>query len=252
MPLALRLAPVCAAGALLAAAGCDDAPGPRDPFGAPPVVASFQVTPDAVSVDTAAPTVEVPIDVRVGVAGGEGEVTVRVLVQSVDGDAVIAEGESAGTDALRSIPLTLALPRGAVGNYEVTATTEDATGRAGDRATGVFAFETPALGPPVVAATASDPAPVADGATVTLTAAVGDPDGVENVAYVELRQLDGALLFRLRDDGAGGDAAADDGTYTVRLRVPAGLAPGTYALDVVATDRTGQESAPAEVTFTVG
>ena len=246
---------------LVALAGCDDTPGVTDPFGAPPAVASFSLTPDSFTASGTDATVDVPLSIRVGLVGGEGQVTVRALVRDLDGDEVVAEEsvtQAAASPGEAVLTPTLTLPRGAIGDYEVTLTTEDASGRAGDRASALFRFSADSLGPPVVASTNADPMvitrPSSGSATLTLSAAVTDPDGLPNVARVELREpasVGGTTLFRLRDDGTGGDATADDGTYAVRLALSGAVEPGEYGFEIVATDRFGDESAPTAVTFTV-
>ena len=236
--------------------GCDETPGPSDPFGSPPSITAFSLTPDEVETASTDPTVEVTPVLRVTVAGGSGEVTVRAFVRDVDGEALLAEVEASGGPGVFELRPTLSLPRGAIGDYEILVTTEDASGRIGDRASGVLAFRSTSLGAPVVTATSSDPAtvsrPASGSAIVVLSADVADPDGVENIARVELRDpVSNGVVFRFADEGENGDAQAGDGRYTLRLAIASSTGTGTYRFGVVATDRTGRESASSEVSFTV-
>ena len=241
---------------VLAAAACDDAPGARDPFGSPPVVSAFSFTPEAFEDVSGNATITVEPTISVSVAGGSGDITVRAFVRDLDGDELVGEADASGGPGRYDLRPTLTLPRGAVGDYEITVTTEDASGVPGDRASGVFTFSSASLGGPSVAATQASPAtvqrPASGTQVVTLTANASDPDGPANLARVELRDpASGDVLFRFADDGQGGDATAADGQYTLRLAIRSGSPTGVYAFQAVAVDRTGRESVPADVSFTV-
>ena len=255
MPRALRSLPVACLCAL-ALAACDEAPGAPDPFGDPPSIAAFALLPESVEALGTDATVTIEPTLAVTVAGGTGEVTLRALVRDVDGVDLLAEVEqSVASGARAELRPQFTVPRGAVGGYEVTVTAEDATGRAGDRASGVLTFTSPSLGPPEVTRALAEPEtvprPATGSTTVDLVADVADPDGLANLAYVELRALDGSVFGRFADDGRNGDAESGDGRYFVSLRIGSGVPVGEIAFDVVAVDRAGRESAPVPVRFTV-
>lgn len=259
MPRALRSA-LAACLCALALVACDDTPGAPDPFGDPPSITAFSVLPETVEALGDDPTVAIEPTLAVTVSGGAGDVTLRALVRDADGDALVAEvEETVGAGGRVELRPQFTVPRGAVGAYEITVTTEDASGRVGDRASGVLTFTSPSLGAPEVAETLAEPASVArptNGAvTVTLLADVADPDGLANLAYVELRAASGEVFARMSDNGGGdngsGDAEAGDGRYTARLRVSSAIPPGEYRYNVVAVDRAGRESAPTPISFTV-
>lgn len=234
--------------------GCDETPGVPDPFGSPPSITSFSLTPEEVDDGSTGQSVTLAPTLTVDVSGGEGQVTVRAFIRALDGETLLAEGEASGGAGRFQLTPSFEIPRGAVGRYPITITTEDASGRIGDRATAVLVFRSQSLGGPTVTSTSSTPDPVArpssGSATVTLVADVSDPDGTANIAYVELRQ-DEEALFRFNDDGTGGDGTPGDGRYAVALAINSGTQPGTYGFDVVAVDRHGLESVATEITFTV-
>ncbi|MEM1056084.1 MAG: hypothetical protein AAGI52_11195 [Bacteroidota bacterium] len=245
---------VCVLAPLLAS--CDDTPGVADPFGSPPAIATFTLTPEEVDDTSTGTTVDLAPVLTVDVTGGEGEVSVRAFIRDLDGGELLAEAEQTGPAGRFQLSPALQIPRGAVGRYPVTITTEDASGRIGDRASAVLVFRSEALGGPTVTATSSSPSPVprpASGSqTVTLLADVDDPDGIANIAYVELRDIvTGETLFRFRDDGTGSDDAPDDGRFTLALAINSTTPIGTFGFDVVAVDRVGLASVPTEITFTV-
>lgn len=252
MPVALRSAVALAAVAL---AGCDAAPGFAEEV-RPPVFSEVAVTPAAFALDTDAARATVPLAVA-GTLDAEGPVEVRVLVRYAETDSLVAQtvAEVEGPGPFR-VEAPFVLPRGATGEYSVRVTTEGADGRAGDQAAAVLRFAAANLGPPTV--TVNAPAPVARPSgtatvRVPLVATVSDPDGRENVlAVVALVPDGGGVIDRLFDDGPPGtDVTADDGRYSAAVVVDSSFEPGTYALEIVAVDRAGAESAPALYTFTV-
>ncbi|MEL6614444.1 MAG: hypothetical protein AAFQ43_01825, partial [Bacteroidota bacterium] len=247
--VALALACVVA----LSLAGCDETPGAPDPFGAPPSITAFAFTPEAVDDTGSAPEIDLAPVITVSATSGSGDITVRAFVRDVDGVDLLAEAEASGGPGTFELRPEVRVPRGAIGDYQVTVTTEDASGRIGDRAAGVIAFSSASLGPPEVTATRADPATVtapSSGSTiVTLFAEATDPDGVANLARVELRDpVTGETLFRFSDDGFAPDETAGDGRAAIRLSIGSGTPTGTFGFDAVAVDRSGLESAPTEVT----
>ena len=250
MPVALRPAVVLVA---LALGACDAAPGFASEV-RPPTLAEVTVTPTAAALDTDAPTATVPLAVA-GVLDAEGPVEVRVFVRYAETDTLVTEAAAAvGPGAFR-VEAPFSVARGAVGDYSVRVSTEGADGRAGDQASALVRFSSQNLGAPSV--TVNRPAAVSrpSGSTVVrvpIVATVTDPDGRANVAVVEVRIPEGGgALGRLFDDGENQDADADDGRYSAAVEVGSDFEPGTYALEVVAVDRAGAESAPAPYTFTV-
>ena len=255
MPSAFRSSLLAALVYLPLLAGCDDTPGVSDPFGTPPTIASFDLTPDEIIDTSGSETVTLAPVLSLTLRDGEAPVTVRALIRDLDGGDLLAELEETATGGTIDLRPTFDVPRGAIGRYPVTVTTEDASGRIGDRATAVIVFSSESRGGPTVTGTAASPDPIprpaSGSATVTLVADATDPDGIANLAYLDLRTVDGETLFRMRDDGDGVDGTAGDGRYALGLSINSGTPTGTFLFNVVAVDRTGVESTPAEITFTV-
>ena len=90
---------------------------------------------------------------------------------------------------------------------------------------------------PSVSQPAVSPARVAADNTmqVTLTAVISDPAAISLVT-ADLSAIGGSAMAQLRDDGAGGDATAGDGVYTLITTVDNATEPGLKALSVTAVD----------------
>ena len=243
-----RPSPALAAAALLAVpllGACDSAPGAFEPQPLPQI-SNVEVTPTAVDFQSDAATASVPLVVRADVSA---PAEVRVLVRYAESDEPLADVSQAVGPGRVEIAAPLQIPRGAIGDYEITLLTEGADGRAGDRAQAVLAFEASSLGAPSVSVVA--PETVAPGGTLDVVAVVTDPDGVENVALVLLTDDTGAVVAQLFDEGGRADELAGDGRYGESLRLSADAQPGEIALRVVAFDRAGLEGEPAPFTVTV-
>ena len=250
MPVALRSVVALVA---LTLAGCDAAPGFADEVPRP-ILAEVAITPAAFSLDGDAPTATVPLAVS-GTLDAEGAVEVRVLVRYAETDSLVTEASAEVAGGAFRVEAPVTIPRGATGEYSVRVTTEGADGRAGDQAAAVLRFDAANLGPPVVAVNTPSAVTRPTGTrtvTVPLVATVTDPDGRANVLVVVAQVPDGGgVIGRLFDDGENQDQTADDGRYSAGIVVDASFEPGTYALEIVAIDRAGAESAPAPYTFTV-
>ena len=237
-------------------AACDSEPG-LPPEAARPTIESVRVTPVRDSLATAAPTAEIPLAVEAEL-GGEGPITVRVLVRYAETDSVVAEAVAVAEPGPVRVEAPLVLPRGATGDYEVDVTTEGPGGRLGDRAAAVFRFAAASLGPPSVTVESVSVELDRRGVPVlSVTATATDPDGLANVIAVGIRDAgaEGGVGFRLSDrgpdQGSGADEVAGDGRFTEDLEV-LGIPSGTeIALEVVAFDRAGTVSEPAPFTITV-
>ena len=254
MPVALRR-PLWALSLLAALAACDAAPGfPAE--AERPTLADVRIAPSQDSLATEAPTATVPLVVEAEV-GGEGPVTVRVLVRYAEADTLVAEVAVEAEPGPVRVEAPFTVSRGATGDYRVEVATEGPDGRAGDGAAAVVHFAAASLGPPTVAEV-EIASPVTRGSrtvTVPVVATVTDPDGVANVAVVALVEPEsGAVIGRLFDRGRTSsppDQTAGDGRFTAGLQIPPDLPAGTYTLAVVALDRAGEQSEARPFTFTV-
>ena len=237
----------------VALGACDAEPGlPVE--SALPTIESVRVTPVRDSLETAAPTATVPLAVE-AVLGGEGPITVRVLVRYAETDSLAGQATAEVAPGTVRVEVPLTLPRGATGTYDVDVSTEGPDGRPGDRASAVFRFAATNLGPPAVTVNAPAPRPRPAGrdtVQVPIVATVSDPDGLANVLAVIARETEtGATIGRLFDDGENSDAQADDGRYSGAIVIGSDFEPGTYSFEVVAIDRAAALSEPVPFTFTV-
>ena len=254
MPVALRPA-VALSIAVLALWGCDTAPGFAIEA-ARPTLSALTVSPLDVALDTDAPTASIPLTVA-GTLQGDGPAEVRVLVRYVDTDSLVTETAQEVAPGAFSLDVPVVLPRGAVGDYAVTVSTEGPDGRGGDRAAAVLSFRAANLGGPSVTVAPVETVTRPTGVRVVnveIIATTSDPDGRENIAavVVQVPEADGGgVLGRLFDDGGGSDDDADDGVFSGAIRVTSDFEPGTYTLEVVAIDRAGEISEPAPFSFEV-
>ena len=240
----------------VALGACDAEPGlPVE--SALPTIESVRVTPVRDSLETAAPTAAVPLAVE-AVLGGEGPITVRVLVRYAETDSLAGQATAEVAPGAVRVEVPLTLPRGATGSYDVDVSTEGPDGRPGDRASAVFRFAATNLGPPAVTVEAPASVPLgANGvAELTVTVVVTDPDGLANVIAAGLREAGAeGIAVRLFDRGStpqqqSADEVAGDGRYTETIRI-SGVEPGEIMLEAVAVDRAGAVSAPVPFTVTV-
>jgi len=95
------------------------------------------------------------------------------------------------------------------------------------------------------------PASVAAGSTTTLSVKASDAGGGIGNILVDLSPIGGPRFQPMRDDGANGDAAAGDGTYSYRCLVDPDIAGADYTLTITGRDSLNVSSADATITLTV-
>lgn len=258
-----RLLAVLPFAALLAlAAGCDSLPGPQpvdpDVPSATARVCFAPALPDACQTTVvweALPealregdsVAVVPVQIEAGFSEGTLSSTYSVAWQFgreplVVGSVPREEGGFIARDTLR-------LARGARGAYSVLVTPEGAGGVVGAAARAQLTFAGDSQGPPLLADPAF-PETFRPPGALEIAVSVSDPDGAVNVSDVEARSDVLGLRLPLRDDGQGGDRAAGDGRYTVRVQVPRGFPAGAFPFRLTATDRDGRAAAPLSFTVT--
>ncbi len=229
--------------------GCDSAPGVGDLIPNPPTLSDFSFTPVEFEHTGSSDTAQIPLQLGVTVANPSGGVlTVDYFVRRQFNDALVAQGTlSSAAGGRYEGGETVSVPRGEIGMYVITVTVVDDMGNVGNIVTGLLRFASENLGPPVITEI-DGPAEFTPPGQLRLIAVVTDPDGLGNIAGVEVTTPTGAP-FEMFDDGLSlGDEVAGDGRYTATFDVPSAT-PGDQIFTFVATDNFGVES--EEVSFTV-
>lgn len=251
---------------------CDSAPGALDPLSQPPVVSDLDYTPRAVSIDDLPSSavvgdfVSVTVDVSARAVDPDGDLDrVSFVIQSpIRASEAIGSGDlTAGAGGRFSGRVEVQFPKALTGPYVLIVYASDASGKLGNEVRGTI--ELTATGnPPVIEeiiapdrvqrpAAGQPPVPIA------IIARVSDPDGLANVARVEVRFDGGSPLLLCDDGGQGtcnpgfgsGDAASGDGQFTLTIQVDAGNSPGPRTLEFIATDRSGLQSEPQTRVLTI-
>ncbi len=273
MRLCSWLAAAALAGFLCLLAACDTAPGPEAPGLRPPALSDFSFSPQNVVLEQwpaeliDGDNVLVPLELRVTVRDPDSAIDeVQFVVQSsLSSFEPVATGmlRTAGGDQYAAAE-TITLPRGAIGAYTIIVFAVDEDRKLGGEVRGTLNYFATGQ-PPVVEEvdapeTVTRPAPGEAPVVFQYVALVSDPDGLENVAKVEV-EIENVGTLRLCDDGSegacnagfpdSGDATAGDGRFTLTLQVDSNNQPATLRLRFKATDRTGLDSAIVERTFTI-
>lgn len=254
MPFSLRLWGLLAGCGLLLLAACDQLPAVPEADIPPPVVVLEQVTPQDVVLDNLPPsaisgstaTFNVEVRARVNASGADVR-EVRLVIQAPGpGSALVVNATMtrAGDLYTASVPVTVSTQ--AFGAYRVLVYAEDARGRTGD-AQGVLRFRTEGE-PPVIEEVQATPNPFRAPGVLVLTARVSDPDGLANIARVEVSPP-GSQGFRMYDDGlTSGDQRANDGIFTASFQISEdGVSAGSVRFTFRAIDLAGQVSAPVSL-----
>lgn len=247
---------------ILLPVGCDSAPGPLDPSAAAPVVTDIQVSPTLLALDQlpgSGDTVSATVTVSAEVTDENRDLsTFFVVIRTAAASSTplaTTEVPLPGNGRIQaSIPLTVSRASG--GPFHVTAFASDVAGNLSNVVYGTI--EVSASSEPPVITAIDMPSQVTRPATgepplsIPIVATVEDPDGIDNVAFVEVIVNGGATL-RLCDDGgagvcnagfgASGDATAGDGQFTLTIQLDSSNAAGTNTFEFRAVDRSGLRSA---------
>lgn len=236
-------------------AACDSAESPPRLDVQPPAIEAFAALPGAVALDS----LDVEdgdrlLPLRLSARVGDGDAPVARVDYAVQwqfacGSALTASGSmEADGDTFRAEPVARLAP-GARGGYRVTAWTVSSDGRLGNEASAVVQVGGTNAGPPVIVEIDA-PSEISAPTTLRFRVRVDDPDGLADVARVEV-DTPGIGTFPLFDDGRSGDGAACDGTYGVAFSIPSIQEPGILSFVFRAIDRAGAESAPVPFDVTV-
>ncbi|MEM1043259.1 MAG: choice-of-anchor X domain-containing protein [Bacteroidota bacterium] len=249
----LRLFLGASLAALFALAGCDSATDPQPLGGRPPEVSDFAFSPDSVFFDDALVSGDsAGIELTLSVRAADPDGTVDRVQFSVQGqfEGTIASGALAlGDDGRYAATAPLLLGRGQRGLYSLLVYAVDDDGLLSNQVRGQFELAGRGLGPPVVEAIDA-PAEFQPPGLLVLVAVVSDPDGLSDIARVEVTGATGAI-FQLFDDGqTSGDETAGDGRYTASFDVPEAT-PGPQTFVFRAFDRDGLVSDDVPFTITI-
>ncbi len=247
---------------LLLPAGCDSAPGPRDADAVAPIISDIQVSPALLALDQlpgSGDTVSATVTVSAVVADQNEDLSTFFVVirTAAAGNAPLATAEVPvpGNGRIQaSIPLTVSRASG--GPFHVTAFASDVEGNLSNVAYGSIEVSASSE-PPVITAidlpsTVTRPAAGEPPISIPIVATVADPDGIDNVAFVEV-VVNGGATLRLCDDGgagvcnagfgASGDVTAGDARFTLTIQLASTNAAGTNTFEFRAVDRSGLRSA---------
>ncbi|MFT5142772.1 MAG: hypothetical protein ACI80V_001330 [Rhodothermales bacterium] len=255
----------------LAISGCDSAPGAEDPFARPPVVRDVVFTPRLIQIDDlpqsarVGDNVLVPITVSATASDADGDLDrVAFVIQSpVGATEPIASGEMTLSAGRYSATQDVLFPVALTGSYVLIVYASDQRGALGNELRGVI--ELAATGSPPVIESIEAPGTVVRPAAgeppvpIQLIAVVSDPDGLANVARVEVRFNGGSPLVLCDDGGqsgcnpgfASGDLTAGDARFTLTVQVDSDTSASTSTLEFIATDRSGLSSEPVTRTLII-
>jgi len=241
--------------------GCDSAPGTADLSASAPIIGNLSVTPDLLDLDAlpgSGDVVPVNISIALDASDADGDLkTVFVIVRSpFAGQPTLAEAEinAAGRSRVET-SLTVDIPRATVGSFVVTAFASDEAGRMSNRIFGSIEVTSGSQAPTIdqidIPAQITRPAVGQLAVSVPIVAHVSDPDGADNVAFVEV-VVNGAATLRLCDDGgqgvcnqgfsSSGDVASGDSLFTLTIQLDSSNAAGQNTFEFTAIDRTGLRS----------
>ncbi|MDE2996715.1 MAG: hypothetical protein OXT73_08265 [Bacteroidota bacterium] len=243
-------------------AGCDSAPGPPDLDASAPEVSSIQVTPNLLALDQlpgGGDTVTATVSVSADLDDADGDLaTFYVVIRTSEANqAPLATTEMSvpGSGRIQA-QLELTVPRAGGGPFFVSAFASDTAGHLSNVAFARIdvsaSSEPPVIEaidmPDVVTRPAAGEAPL----SIPIVATVSDPDGLSNVAFVEVI-VNGGVSLRLCDDGgagtcnagfgSSGDATAGDGQFTLTIQLDSSNSAGTNTFEFSAVDRSGLRSA---------
>lgn len=249
-------------------AGCDSPPGPELTTGRPPVLSNLSHSPSHVDLadlddeDVQDGIVVIRVDLAVDVAAVDVDVeevryVVRLPVRSAQS---LASGRLTSTDGSEfGGQLTIAIPVGAVGDYQVVVYAVDEFARTSNQLYGMVRYRAPSE-PPVIdrvilPEVVQRPAPGEAPVEVLVAADVSDPDGLANIERVVFWNVEnpGAAIELFDDGGAGGsgDETAGDGRFSRTITVTNDNEPGVNTFAFQARDRAGLESEVVEAQITV-
>jgi hypothetical protein len=253
-------------------AGCDTMPGNESGIQNTPEVHPGEVfvSPEIIDTDR--------LDFVNGKATTEISVSVTLTDEDLDVSKVFVVVQSPVNGAnpageveilvSRSGPRTIAVPlelsEGASGVYQVVVFAADSGERISNRIFGsvlvIAGSEPPVITQIDIPTSVTRPGPGQPPISVSIVAHVTDPDGLDNIARVEVL-VNGFSTLRLCDDGGqgtcnsgfgvSGDAVAGDGLFTLTIQLDSNNAAGNNFFEFTAIDRSGLRSPGVSRTITL-
>lgn len=251
--------------------GCDSAPGTVPVDAVAPVVQDIRVTPDVLALDQiggGGDTVTAPITVSADVSDENEDLsTFFVVIRSaLSGQTPLAQAEVPipSSGRMQTI-LDLTVSRAESGRFTVSVFASDTRGHLSNVAYHVIDVTASSEPPVIVAVDMPDrvtrPAAGEPPVSIALVVEADDPDGLDNIAFVQVI-VNGGTSLRLCDDGgqgvcnagfgaSSGDAVAGDGRFTLTIQLESSNAAGTNTFEFSVVDRSGLRSSVEARTLVV-
>lgn len=228
---------------------CDQAPGPAEDTGHPPVLSDFSFSPNrfAVPADAEGEALSIPLEIAVTVEDVDDDIeSVAFVVQPpVAGEDFVADGTLArGAGARFAGETVLSVPAGDLGVYTVLVYAIDRAGSLSNEVRGMLRIEGAGLPPVIESVAAPDTVrrPVAGEPPerIPIVALVSDPDGLANINSVQFwNTANPSARIDMFDTGEAGDETAGDGRYTRVVEIAASNQAGVNDFAFQATDLSG-------------
>lgn len=251
--------------------GCDSAPGPDPVEASAPRIENIHVSPDVLALDQLGgegDTVTAPITVSADVLDDDDDLaTFFVVVRSaLAGQTPLAQTELPITSSGRmQATIDLTVSRAESGRFTVSVFASDTRGNLSNVAYHVIdvsaTSEPPVITQVVMPDRVTRPAAGEPPVSIALIVEADDPDGRDNIAFVQVI-VNGGTTLRLCDDGgqgvcnagfgaSSGDAQAGDGQFTLTIQLDSSNAAGTNTFEFSVVDRSGLRSATEVRTIVV-
>jgi len=245
---------------VLVVAGCDSAPGTVPVDAVAPVVEDIRVSPDVLALDQiggGGDTVTASITVSADVSDENEDLsTFFVVIRSaLSGQTPLAQAEVPipGSGRVQTV-LDLTVSRAESGRFTVSVFASDTRGHLSNVAYHVIDVTASSEPPVIVGVDMPDrvtrPAEGEPPVSLSLVVEADDPDGLDNIAFVQV-VVNGGTSLRLCDDGGqgvcnsgsgSGDVLAGDGLFTLTIQLESRNAAGTYTFEFSVVDRSGLRS----------
>jgi len=239
--------------------GCDtDREGVIDPSYTMPFILAFTISPEEINTDTilvngdVSPDDEIvlPIDINAEIeTRGADHITLHITLTGetsstpIDEKTIPLEPGDTPEPLIINDQISTTLTRADVGTFSVSVYAETDEGLASNKLSKslyIFRENSPPEIVSVEAPDTIDTAEIGDGTTLTMTATVDDPDGVDDVVRVQTTntQPNGRRVGPFDLD------KVEPGTFRISFEITPDAIKGTHLFEFVAFDRMGDSSEP--------